>query len=43
MHINTVLALYVFNAVSVRAARVLLPLYMLELGAQPVTIGLLAA
>src|SRR5882672_6037309 len=43
MSIYFVFALNMLNGVSVQAARVVLALYALELGAQPVTVGILAA
>jgi len=43
MSINFALALAVLNVSSMRAGRVLLALYALQLGADPFTIGLLAA
>lgn len=43
MSVNYVVALALFNMASVRAGRVLLTLYAIQLGAQPVAIGLLAA
>src|SRR5258705_13077977 len=43
MSINLVLALSLFNMTGVRAGRVLLALYALELGAQPLAVGILAA
>lgn len=43
MSINFALALALFNMSSMRAGRVLLVLYALELGAAPSTVGLLAA
>ena len=41
--INSVLALALINATVVRGGRILLVLYALALGAQPLTVGLLAA
>lgn len=43
MSVHYVVALALFNMASVRAGRVLLTLYALKLGAEPVAIGLLAA
>jgi MFS family permease len=43
MSVNFVVALALFNMASVRAGRVLLTLYAIKLGAQPATIGMLAA
>jgi MFS family permease len=43
MSINYVLALTLFSMTGVRAGRVLLALYALYLGAQPLTVGILAA
>lgn len=43
MSINLVFALALFNMTGVRAGRVLLALYALELGARPLTVGILAA
>ena len=43
MSIYPILLLTFLNALSVRAARVVLPLYALELGAHPFAIGVLAA
>lgn len=43
MSIYFVFALNMLNGVSVQASRVVLALYALELGAQPVTVGILAA
>lgn len=40
--VNLVLALAVFNHSAVQAARVLLALYILDFGARPLTVGLLA-
>ncbi len=41
--VNLVLALTLLNGIAVQASRVLLALYLLDLGAQPLTVGLLAA
>jgi MFS family permease len=43
MPVRFVIALALFNMTSVRAGRVLLTLYAIKLGAQPVAIGMLAA
>lgn len=43
MSVHFVVALALFNMASVRAGRVLLTLYAIKLGAQPVAIGMLAA
>jgi len=43
MSVNFVVALALFNMASVRAGRVLLTLYAIKLGAQPIAIGMLAA
>ena len=43
MTVFLALLLTLLNAVSTRAARVVLALYALSLGAQPVTVGVLAA
>lgn len=43
MTVHLALALCLLNAMSIRAARVVLALYALQLGAQPVTVGILAA
>jgi zinc transporter ZupT len=43
MPVRFVIALALFNMTSVRAKRVLLTLYAIKLGAQPVAIGMLAA
>jgi MFS family permease len=43
MSVYFVLALSLINAIAIRAGRVVLSLFALDLGAQPVTIGLLAA
>jgi len=43
MSVRFVIALALFNMTSVRAGRVLLTLYAIKLGAQPVAIGMLAA
>jgi MFS family permease len=43
MTIRFVIALALFNMTSVRAARVLLTLYAIKLGAEPIAIGMLAA
>ena len=43
MTVYLALLLTLLNAVSIRAARVVLALYALDLGAQPVTVGVLAA
>lgn len=43
MSVHFVVALALFNMASVRAGRVLLTLYAIKLGAQPATIGMLAA
>ena len=43
MSINLILALSLFNMTGVRAGRVLLALYALKLGAQPLAVGVLAA
>jgi MFS family permease len=43
MSIRFVIALALFNMTSVRAARVLLTLYAIKLGAEPIAIGMLAA
>lgn len=43
MSIYFILSLTLLNSTAVRAARVVLPLYMLELGARPLTVGILAA
>jgi MFS family permease len=43
MSIRFILLLTLFNSVSIRAGRVLLALFALELGAEPITIGVLAA
>ena len=43
MSINLILALSLFNMTGVRAGRVLLALYALKLGAQPLAVGILAA
>ncbi|HEV8518664.1 MAG TPA: MFS transporter [Burkholderiales bacterium] len=43
MLINLILALTLFNMTGVRAGRVLLALYALKLGAQPLAVGILAA
>ena len=43
MSVRFIIALALFNMTSVRAARVLLTLYAIKLGAQPIEIGMLAA
>ena len=43
MSVHFVVALALFNMASVRAGRVLLTLYAIKLGAQPIAIGMLAA
>jgi MFS family permease len=43
MSVRFVIALALFNMTSVRAARVVLTLYAIKLGAQPIEIGMLAA
>ena len=43
MTVRLALVLTFLNSVSIRAARVVLALYALDLGAQPVTVGVLAA
>ena len=43
MSVRFIIALALFNMMSVRAARVLLTLYAIKLGAQPIEVGMLAA